>query len=60
MRGANLVKIAVALWLLRWAMQELASYSGRRWQRPGPAPRESDVRPGWMPGPSERALHRSE
>ena len=36
-RGANLVKLAVGLWLLRWAAQELVSYSGRHWQRPGPA-----------------------
>ena len=60
MRGSNLVKLAVALWLLRWAAQEMASYSGRHWQRPGPPPRDSHVRPGWMPGPSERALRRSE
>lgn len=60
MRGANLVKLAVGLWLVRWAAQELVSYSGRHWQRPGPPPRESARRPGWMPGPSERALRRSE
>jgi hypothetical protein len=59
-RGANLVKLAVALWLLRWAAGEFAAYSGRHWQRPGPPPRDSPVPPGWMPGPSERALRRSE
>ena len=59
MRRTNLVKGAVALWLLRWAVQEVASYSGRHWQRPGPPPRNSRERPGWMPGPSERALRRS-
>lgn len=58
MRLPNLLKLALAAWLARWAAQELAAYSGRHWQRPGPAPRESKHRPGWMPGPPEQALRR--
>ena len=58
MRRANLVKVGLWLWLLRWAAQELAAYSGRHWQRPGPPPRTSPRRPGWLPGPSERTLRR--
>jgi len=57
-RFANLVRLAVGLWLLRWAAQELAAYSGRHWQRPGPSPRSSERRPGWMSGASERTLDR--
>jgi hypothetical protein len=57
-RGANLVKLGVGLWLARWAARELVAYSGRHWQRPGPPPRESPRRPGWLPGPSERTLRR--
>jgi len=45
-RLTNLVKLAVAAWLLRWAARELAAYSGRHWQRPGPPPRASARRPG--------------
>jgi hypothetical protein len=59
-RGANLVKVAVAVWLLRWAAREFVAYSGRHWEQPGPPPRDSERRPGWMPGPSEKALRRSE
>jgi hypothetical protein len=55
---SNVVKLVVGVWLLRWAAEELVSYSGRHWQRPGPAPRDSTRRPGWMPGPSERNLRR--
>ena len=40
-RLSNLVKLALAAWLLRWAARELAAYSGRHWQRPGPPPRAS-------------------
>ena len=42
MRGSNLVKVAVGLWLLRWAGQELVAYAGRHWQQPGPPPRDSE------------------
>jgi hypothetical protein len=59
-RLANLVKLLVLAWLLRWAAQELVSYSGRHWQKPGPPPRDSERAPGWMPGPSEKALRRAE
>jgi hypothetical protein len=55
---SNLVKLAVAVWLLRWAAEELAAYSGRHWQRPGPSPRDSERRPGRLPGPSEDRLRR--
>jgi hypothetical protein len=57
-RIANLVKLGVALWLVRWAAEELAAYAGRHWQRPGPPPIESERRPGWVPGSSDRALRR--
>jgi hypothetical protein len=59
-RLSNLVKIGVGLWLLDWAAKELASYAGRHWQSQGPPPRDSTRRPGWLPGPSEEALRRSE
>jgi hypothetical protein len=55
-----LVKLALGFWVLRWAAQELAAYAGRHWQRPGPPPRESARRPGWLPGPSEETLRRFE
>jgi hypothetical protein len=55
-----LVKLGFGLLLLRWAAEELAAYSGRHWQRPGPPPRDSARRPGWLPGPSERTLRRFE
>lgn len=50
--GADLVRrllrLAVAAWLLRWAVLELASFLGRR--RPqGPAPIDSLRVPGRMP-----------
>jgi hypothetical protein len=45
-RLSYLVRLALAAWLLRWAARELAAYSGRHWQRPGPPPRESGRRPG--------------
>ena len=54
MRLSRLVKLALAVWLARWAAQELAAYAGRHWQKPGPPPRESARRPGWMPGPRQR------
>jgi hypothetical protein len=57
-RRADLVKLGLALWTLRWAGQELAAYSGRHWQRPEAPPRNSPHRPGWLRGPSERALRR--
>jgi hypothetical protein len=57
-RVSTLVKLAVGLWLARWAARELAAYSGRHWQAAGPPPREAARRPGWLPGPSERKLRR--
>ncbi len=53
-RVANLVKLAAALWLLRWAAREVAAHTANRLP-PGPPPLDSERRPGWMPGPSERA-----
>ena len=58
MRGTNLVKLGVAAWILRWAAEELAAYSGRHWQAPGPPPRDSPRRPGLVPGPSSETLRR--
>jgi hypothetical protein len=52
----RLAKLAFAFWVLRWAAQELVAYSGRHWQTPGPAPRDSARAPGWMPPPSEEKL----
>ena len=60
MRSANVVRLLVGLWLVHWAARELAAYAGRHWQKPGPPPRNSPRRPGWMPGPSERRLRRFE
>ena len=54
----RLVKLAVAAWILRWITGELAAYAGRHWQAHGPAPRDSAVKPGWMPGPSAERLRR--
>jgi hypothetical protein len=45
------LKLAVAAWVIRWAAMELAAYSGRHWQRRGPAPKDSPRAPGHMPGP---------
>jgi hypothetical protein len=59
-RRPDLVRLAAALWLLRWAAQELAAYAGRHWQRPGPPPRDSPRRPGWMPGPRAKSLQKGE
>ena len=56
MKGA--LKLAVALWVLRWAAGEVAAYAGRRWLPQGPPPRDSPRKPGWMPGPSDSALRR--
>ena len=60
MRLTNLVKLAVAVWILRWAAEELAAYSGRHWQVPGPPPRDSPRAPGWLPGPSAAKLRKFE
>jgi hypothetical protein len=54
----GLLKLALAAWLLRWGVGEVSAYAGRHWQAHGPAPRDSPVRPGWMPTPSERDLRR--
>src|SRR5205823_5921163 len=44
---------ALALWLGRWALLELASLVARR-RPPGPAPKDSPWPPGRMPGPFDR------
>jgi hypothetical protein len=46
----RLAKIALAAWLARWAAIELASYAGRHWRKPGPAPIDSERAPGRGPG----------
>lgn len=48
MRLADLVKLALAAWVLRWLATELASRAGRR--QP-PAQVASGPLPGTMPGP---------
>ena len=45
----RLLKLALAAWLLRWAAIELASYAGRHWRKPGPAPIDSPRAPGHYP-----------
>jgi hypothetical protein len=47
----RLLKLGVAVFVLRWAAGEAASYAGRHWRAPGPAPLDSPRAPGWMPGP---------
>jgi hypothetical protein len=46
----RLLRLALAGWIARWALLELASRLGRRLPA-GPAPRKSANPPGWMPGP---------
>ncbi len=41
--------LVFGFWLGRWAAMELASFAGHRLLPPGPPPRESARRPGWMP-----------
>ncbi len=47
---SRLLKVSIAVWLLRWAAGELASYAGRHWRKPGPAPIDSPRAPGRGPG----------
>jgi hypothetical protein len=48
---SRLLKLGVAIWLLRWAAIELASYAGRHWRSPGLAPIDSPRVPGAGPRP---------
>jgi hypothetical protein len=52
----TLLKLALGLWLARWAAGEVAAYAGRHWRKHGPPPIESERAPGWMPGPGKRPL----
>jgi hypothetical protein len=45
----RLLELALAAWLARWAAVELASYAGRHWRKPGPAPVDSLRAPGHGP-----------
>jgi hypothetical protein len=49
MRTRRLAYVLLGLWVGRWAAMELASYAGRRLLPPGPPPKDSFHRPGWMP-----------
>lgn len=49
MRLANVVRLALAVWLLRWAAMEWASRAGNRAPE---TPRPDGPLPGRMPGPS--------
>jgi hypothetical protein len=57
-RRAGLVKrlllAALAVWLGRWAAQEIAAYAAGRWLPSGPPPIDSPRPPGRMPGPFDR------
>jgi hypothetical protein len=46
-----LAALALAAWVGRWALLELASYLHRTRVVRGPLPRESRHPPGRMPGP---------
>jgi hypothetical protein len=47
---SRLIRIAILVWVGRWAAQELAAYAGRHWLPLGPPPKEvAGPRPGWMP-----------
>jgi hypothetical protein len=47
----KLAALAAAVWVLRWAALELASYLHRTRPRPAPLPRDSEHLPGAMPSP---------
>jgi hypothetical protein len=47
----RLAALAAAVWVLRWAVLELASYLHRTRPRPPPLPRDSEHVPGAMPTP---------
>ena len=49
MRLRQLVYLVLAGWVGRWLAMELASYVGHRILPPGPPPKDSERRPGWMP-----------
>jgi hypothetical protein len=49
MRPRRLVYLALAFWIGRWLAMELASFAGHRLLPPGPPPKDSPRRPGWMP-----------
>jgi hypothetical protein len=49
MRTRRLVYFVLGVWVARWAAMELASYAGHRLLPPGPPPKDSERRPGWMP-----------
>jgi hypothetical protein len=49
-RLAHVVKLAAAVWIAKWAAEELAAASAR-WRARGPAPVDSERAPGRMPPP---------
>jgi hypothetical protein len=49
MRLRRLIQVALAVWVGRWLAMELASYAGHRLLTPGPPPKDSPRKPGWMP-----------
>jgi hypothetical protein len=50
----RLALAAVALWVGRWALRELASLVGRFWLPPSPPAIRSPRQPGRLPGPFDR------
>jgi hypothetical protein len=50
----TLVKLAAALWVLRWLAMELAAYAGRRRDAQAPPALDPARKPGHMPGPFDQ------
>jgi hypothetical protein len=47
----RVLRLALMVWLLRWAAGELAAYAGRHWLPPQKTPKNTGPRPGWMLAP---------
>jgi hypothetical protein len=47
----RLALLALAAWVVRWAVLEVAAYGARHWWHGTPPPLDPDRPPGHMPGP---------